>query len=222
MDLELLNIAIALDEQEDDEPRDLTKCQNCGSSEFIEIDYERICESCHAIDPHYAVFATSPGYSTYQQRYAYSCTNYFIKAIQRYQGKQNCTIPDVVYENLKDVEPTRENILRALKEFKLTRHYKNAHRIYHDLTGKFIDDIEHLERQLLSDYNDFIRVYHTLGIDRKNFLNVQYVLYHLLRRHGHPCDARNFSLPRTDACKAFHNEIFTRVFHELGWEFITT
>ena len=44
---------------------DHTKCHNCGGSDFIEIDYERICEEYQAIDPRYAVFTTEnhQGYS---------------------------------------------------------------------------------------------------------------------------------------------------------------
>ena len=37
---------------------DHTKCHNCGGSDFIEIDYQRICEECKVIDPRYAVFTT--------------------------------------------------------------------------------------------------------------------------------------------------------------------
>ena len=50
-------------------------------------------------------------------------------------------------------------------------------------------------------------------------LNVQYVLYQLLRRRGHPCDEKNFSLPKTEKCKAFYEQVCHKIFKSLGWKF---
>ena len=57
MDEELLAFAYSKEqEQEHEQTMDYSQCFNCGGSDFIEIDYERICEECQAIDPRYAVF----------------------------------------------------------------------------------------------------------------------------------------------------------------------
>ena len=82
-----------------------------------------------------------------------------------------------------------------------------------------IDVIGYLEHKLICDYREFIVAYRDLQLDRKNSLNVQYVLYQLLRRHGHPCNAENFSLPKTEKCKAFHDEVCKEIFSKLGWKF---
>ena len=175
MDLTLLALA-----QEQEQTMDYSRCFNCDRSDFIEIDYQRICEECQAIDPRYAVFATEnqQGYSCYK-RQNYSCMDNFKKSIQCYQGLQKCHIPDSIYDALTDSEITRAGILKCLKELRYGKLYKDAHYIYYDLTGKLIDDIGYLEHKLIKDYREFILAYRELQLDRKNSLNVQYVLYQM-------------------------------------------
>ena len=80
MNEELLAFAYS---QEQEQTMDYSRCFNCGGYDFIEIDFERICEECQAIDPRYAVFATeNPCY----KRQNYSCMDNFKKSIQCYQG----------------------------------------------------------------------------------------------------------------------------------------
>ena len=98
---------------------------------------------------------------------------------------------------------------------KQKRHYKDAHRIYHDLTGKRIDSIEHLEVALINDFRSFRNVYDTIEVNKKNFLNVQYVLFNLLKKLGHPCDKKNFNLPKGDVSRRFHDMICKKVFDKL-------
>ena len=219
MNEELLAFAYSK-EQEQEQTMDYNQCFNCGGTEFIEIDYQRICEDCQAINPRYAVF-TSENHQSYScyKRQNYTCMDNFKKSIQQYQGIQKCKIPDSIYDALKDTEITRAGILKCLKELKYGKHYKNAHYIYYDLAGKMIDDIGYLEHKLICDYREFIVAYRDLQLDRKNSLNVQYVLYQLLRRHGHPCEVQNFSLPKTKRCKAFHDEVCKEIFSKLGWKF---
>ena len=203
MNEELLAFAYS---QEQEQTMDYSQCFNCGGSDFIETNYQRICEECQVIDPRYAVFTTEnlQGYSCYKGQ-DYTCMGNFKKSIQCYQGLQKCHIPDSIYDALKDTEITRAGILKCLKELKYGKHYKNAHYIYYDLTGKLIDDIGYLEHHLIKDYREFIVAYRELQLDRKNSPNVQYVLYQLLRRRGHPCDAENSSYPRQGGVKLFMN-----------------
>ena len=68
---------------------------------------------------------------------------------------------------LENTEITRANILQCLKELKYRKHYKNAHYIYYNLTGKMIDDIGYLEHKLIWDCREFIVAYSDLHPDRK-------------------------------------------------------
>ena len=221
MDKLLLAYAQALDEREP--PKDLTKCCNCGSFDFVTVNYKRSCTVCWVIDPHYKPLRFED-YSNYTQRSTNSYTplNNFLKCMQQYQGNQITIIPDQVYEALQDTEITRVSILECLKKLKLTKYYKDTHLIYFDLTGNKVDNIDYLEQALVLDCKKFIQCYNTLGIDRTSFLSVQYVLYQLLRRRGHPCTMENFNLPKTKRSKKFHDRVCQRVFDELGWEFNTT
>jgi len=83
------------------------------------------------------------------------------------------------------------------------------------LTGHLIDDISYIEDDLINDFKLFMNAYYKLKIKRKNFLNMQYILYQLLKRRGHPCDMQNFTLPKTEGCKLFHDEICQKVFDDL-------
>jgi hypothetical protein len=200
---------------------DSNKCSNCGGVELEVEGVEKACIECGAIDSHYAVFMTEDFRSCLNHsRYVYTRASYFKKWIQRYQGTQNCNIPDNVYDKLNNAEITRTIIIKCLKDLNYNKHYKNTHKIYYELTGKMIDDIEYLEYDLVNDYREFTRVYKTLKVDRKNFINVQYILYHLLKRRGHSCDVENFSLPKTKGSRIIHDELCKKVFETLGWEFI--
>ena len=199
---------------------DPNKCRNCGGTDLEQENYGRVCFDCAAVDETYKVliFENQQNYSS--RKYTYNRTDYFQKCVEEYQGKQNCNVSEELLEKIRvniKGEITRTRILLLLKEFKFTKHYKNVHRIFTDLTGELFDDIEYLHDDLLSDYKKFKNMYYTLNMRRKNFLNVQYILYHLLKRRGHPCNAENFILPKTEKSRVFHEEVCQMVFNKLGW-----
>ena len=55
--------------------------------------------------------------------------------------------------------------------------------------------------------------------DRKNFINTQYVLFQLLRRHKYMCKKQDFNILKTIDRKSFHDDICKELFEELGWNF---
>ena len=59
----------------------------------------------------------------------------------------------------------------------------------------------------------------TMNINRKNFINTQYVLYQLLLRHKHSCKKEDFIILKTIDRKYFHDEICKSLFEHLGWNF---
>lgn len=124
---------------------------------------------------------------------------------------------------------TRNHILMFLKELKYTKHYENVNLIYFTLTNKRVDDISHLEEQLIEDFKDLVALYDELHgkdkkeeLDRKNFMNVQYLLFQLLRRHNHPCKIEDFTILKTIDRKLFHDTICKNLFNKLGWKFTPT
>ncbi len=177
-------------------------------------------------------------------KYTYDRRLHFKECMNQFQGKQNSTIKPVVYEKLieqlvlhgivssdesipkqerfKNV--TKSQIILFLKEIHCSHHYEDLNLIYHQITGKKLEDITHLEKVLLEDFDILSKLYDeeyikTKKITRKNFINTQYVLYQLLRRHKYPCKKTDFTFLKTLERKSFHDEVCSHLFKILGWNF---
>ena len=207
MDRELLNKALELGAVEVEPKRG---CINCGANDFVVFNYEKICTRCDVIDSSYHQFPCTD--YTCHIKITYSRVDRFKKTLQQYQGNQITNIPDKVYDTLQNIVISRESILKCLKKLKLTKYYKDTHRIYFDLTGEKVDNIEHLEHKLVQEYRLFIDAYYKLEFDRKNFPSVEYVLYRMLIRYGHPCIESNFNLPKTEKSRLFHEQLCDKIF----------
>jgi hypothetical protein len=177
-------------------------------------------------------------------KFVYNRVLHFQDCIKQFQGKQNCKIPDSLYKELDNKfktyrlildsencyvrysKITKQHILMFLKELKYVKHYENINFIYYTLTNKRTDDISHLEHKLIEDFKELVILYDNLHskdqeeeLDRKNFMNVQYLLFQLLRRHSYPCKIEDFSILKTTDRKLFHDKICSNLFKKLGWTF---
>jgi hypothetical protein len=171
-------------------------------------------------------------------KYTYDRKVHFRDCINQYQGKQNSTIQQKIYDELEvqfrqhyllhDEESTKElkfrditknHILIFLKELGYSKHYENVHLIHYNFTNIKPDDISYLEEQLLDDFDVLTDLYDKRFkyINRKNFINTQYVLFQLLCRHRHSCKKEEFIILKTIDRKFFHDEICKELFEELGW-----
>ncbi len=169
-------------------------------------------------------------------KYTYDRKVHFKDCINQYQGKQNTNINPRIYDELEEqlvnhqiIEPankkdkygnpisqskrfkivTRAHILFFLKELGYTKHYEDTILIHYTLTGKRPDNIEHLEEKLMADFDKLTEQYDLLfkDIERKNFINTQYVLFQLLRKHGYNCNKDDFAVLKTTERKACHDDI---------------
>ena len=98
----------------------------------------------------------------------------------------------------------------------------NENALLRRLNPKVLDDISHLETDLLDDFKAFSKEYDILARNdssRKKFLYSQFVLFHILRKRGYDCRPKNFTMIRTDDRKRAHNEICRLIFERPGWEF---
>ena len=138
------------------------------------------------------------------------------------------------YENV-----TRVMVLDILKELEskdIKKFYDDIVLIHHTLTGQPCDNIEYLEDSLLDDFDKLTETYDTLYTNkeesdgecskkiaktskRKNFINAQFVLYQLLKKHGHPCNEMDFLTLKTSERKRFHHTICKELFSILGWKY---
>jgi hypothetical protein len=232
-------------------------CENTDEDKFEIDDFNRkTCLNCST--QQYAI-ETGITHRDYTRvnivgKFIYNRVLHFQDCIKQYQGKQNCKIPDKLYQELDskfiayrllipgandDGSPipnhvryskiTRNHIMMFLKELKYTKHYENVNLIYFTLTNKRVDDISHLENRLIDDFKELVSLYDDIHgkdkpdeLDRKNFMNVQYLLFQLLRRHGHPCKIENFTILKTVDRKLFHDTICKNLFDKLGWKFTPT
>ena len=218
-------------------------CPNCSNKkEFDIIDGNTyICTKCYARQ---TVMKHNSSYTDIDRvniscKYTYDRKVHFRDCINQYQGKQNSTIHQKIYDDLeiqferhhllnggketvkeirfKDI--TKNHVLIFLKELGYSKHYENVHLIHYNFTDIKPDDISYLEEQLLDDFDVLTDLYDKKfkHINRKNFINTQYVLFQLLRRHRHPCKKEEFIILKTIDRKFFHDEICKDLFEELGW-----
>jgi hypothetical protein len=220
-------------------------CNNCGNKkDFDAVDSNvYICSHCSAQQ---VILKNISSYRDIDRvnissKYLYDRKIHFRDSINQYQGKQNSTIETRVYEELeKQFELhhllvgdkttnkkirfkniTKEHINMFLKELDYTKHYENVNLIHYNMTGVKPDDIGYLEDKLMDDFDVIIALYDKIfkNINRKNFINTQYILRQLLIRHKHPCKNDDFTILKTIDRKTFHDEIFQRLASELGWNF---
>jgi hypothetical protein len=220
-------------------------CPTCGNKkDFDIVDY--ITYTCNKCYTQQTIMKHVSSYNDIDRinissKYMYDRKVHFRDCIKQYQGKQNSTIPDKVYRELRDQlklhhlineneeddinkfsKVTKNHILLFLKELDYSTHYENVHLIHYTFTGIRPDDISYLEEKLLDDFDALTDLYDKKfkHITRKNFINTQYVLYQLLQRHKHKCKKEEFIILKTIDRKFFHDEVCKTLFEELGWNHV--
>ena len=218
-------------------------CQNETDASFSIYDNHYVCETCGLVTEttqHHISYKDIDRVNI-SSKYTYDRRTHFRDCINQFQGKQNASIDPKVYEDLctqfvahgliptnyKELPNevafesiTKEHIMLFLKDTKHTKHYEDTVLIHTTLTHRSPPDISHLENQLIQDFDTLTDIYdktykHTN--DRKNFINTQYVLYQLLRRHKFPCKKEDFNILKTIDRKYFHDTICAELFQQLGW-----
>lgn len=223
-------------------------CSHCNSQEFI-INFDQnleICETCGKQEEksYKSISFKDITRINLSNKYNYERRVHFKDCINQYQGKQNSTISDEVYRVLEEQfelhgllkgnsntakkirfeNITKENVLLFLKETNHSKHYEDVVLIYHKMTGKPVDDISAIEQQLMEDFDKISSLYDkkfkfTGKIERKSFINTQYVLFQLLRRHKYPCKKEDFNMLKTLDRKSFHDDIVRELFESLNFNF---
>ena len=85
-----------------------------------------------------------------------------------------------------------------------------------------VDDISHLEEDLINDFKSFSREYDSLvkeGMVSRKFMYLQSVLYHLLKRRGHSFNMENSTMIKNKKTMKKYNDICRLIFERLGWKF---
>lgn len=212
---------------------ELIYCENCENiNDFIKDNDTYICNKCFA-EVIKMTYYNNKSF-TNNSKCNYDRISHFKECLKQYQGKQNTFINPVIYSDLekalemndilvksldkrerfKNVKKT--HIMYFLKELGYTKHYDDYILIHKNLTGQDTNDISHLEQQLISDFEKISDKYSQLySNERKNFINIQFILYKLLQKHNFPFDNEDF-LSVIDR-KMEREGICNDIFEELGW-----
>jgi hypothetical protein len=215
-------------------------CRDCGNQ-------REVCSSSHTSKDPVRVNTTLR--YTYKRRSHFrDCVNQYqgkqnttippdlLETLKRYADMYNLNT-DGNYSAV-----TKEHILMFLKDSDNTKYYEDVNLVYRLLTGNPVDDISYLEDAILRDFDilsdlydkkfkPFVKEAHggtpayddrntfDANISRKSFINKHYILFQLLRRHGHPCKSDDFNILKTVDRKSLHEDILSKLFDELGWNF---
>ena len=220
-------------------------CENCKSSKLILSEsIFFICLDCGTEKDSYINTLSYKDISRTNilQKYTYERRTHFRDCINQFQGKQNCKIDKSIYDNIEDQlekhgllvgdkdtkkeirfsKIKKTHIMMFLKELNYDKQYENANYIYSYMTGVKCPDISQLEEQLMSDFDMLVNLYikkfkFQKKIDRKSFMNINYVFFQLLNKNKYPCNKDDFNILKTIDRKAFHDDVFKELFEELGW-----
>lgn len=223
---------------------DQVKCTNCSNKKLFDIILECNVYICNVCSAQQTILKNTTSYNDVNRinissKYSYDRKIHFKDTINQYQGTQNCTVDQKVYDELDTqfklhhlIEPnetgvkrykriTKTHVAMFLKELNMSKHYENINLIHYNITGVPPDDISHLKDKLLEDFDAFTAVYDRLfdTINRKSFINAHFILYKFLQRHKHPCYEEDFATLKTFDIKAFHDDVFRDICYELEWKF---
>lgn len=117
---------------------------------------------------------------------------------------------------------TLSGIRTYLQKNKRTKLYSSINYIYHRLICKPPPNYGLVALQMLDEHIQIVAIWDRyrsrLWPRRRNFLNISFVLYCLLRRHSLPADTEMISV-RSAAKIRQHNQIMAAIFRRLGWSF---
>ena len=165
------------------------------------------------------------------KRETYSRLEHFEDCVRAYQGRNKLRMSDKDVEQIEDYFEesydnrstiTRTDLERVCKVLGKKSIRGNENALLMRINPSALDDISHLEKDLMIDFKAFSKEYDSLvrdGLVGKKFIYSQSVLFHLLRRRGHNYKSENFTMVKTKDVRKNHNDICGLVFERLGWEF---
>lgn len=215
-------------------------CENCGNSSlFMKESDIIICKVC--FNEVIRLVFNNCSYSMVGGKCHYDRLTHFKECIKQYQCKQNTFINPEVYskidkalitsgiidDNVKEKSKrykkvTKSHISYFLKELGFSKYYDDYNLIYCTMTGTKPKDISHLENKLYEDFTKISEAYSVIMNDneRKNFINIQFILYKLLLRHKEKISIEDFGAVKSQDKKMDREKLCKEIFVHLGWEYI--
>ena len=213
---------------------DAGMCPACNQSMVVTPD----CMSCPDCGLSVDVIESSFRTCTYREHrpvpfFTYKRINHFNEWLQRFQGKDRATIPDSVFERVRDEmkrmrvpekHMTQVRLRAMLKKLGLNKYYEHVPRIFHAITGEPLPQLSLGEEEKLR--NMFMKMQEPFAracpSDRKNFLSYSFVLLKLaqLLQLDDILDA--FSLLKSKEKLYVQEKVWKSICEQLGWKYIRT
>lgn len=217
------------------------KCEECSNTDHFNRDIDSVtCAKCGYEVTQFLETYKSGSVRNSSCNSVYNRTMHFRDCLYQYQGIHNPIMSPGVYTALTQAmrecnvmgnsgdriadgaNITKGVVLYFLKLLNFTRHYDDAVYIHHAITGQKPDNVQHLEVQLIHDFSILSKKYDELYAGRKerrSFINMQIILYQLLRRHNHPCKLEDFASIKSLEQRARRDELYKSLFEALGWKY---
>jgi hypothetical protein len=190
-------------------------------------------------DPQSSIVYTDNNRVNLNVKYKYEKKCHFRDTLNQFQGLQNKPIPVAVINDLKDMidkhglcnqeetealkrysRVTIDHIRLFLTETGHNKYYEDLQLIYSKISGKKCPDISRYEKQLYDDFDELVEAFLSLpDTNRKNFLNVHYVLRQLLKRRGYKVGENHLSNLKTPSRMREHDDIYQKCCEKLHWNF---
>ena len=203
---------------------DINKCSNCKS----ELMGATTCGSCYYDDKRFSNSYADMTRTNFNSKYLYLRKQHFYEGFVQFQGKNPIKIDkDVlarlktIYANNAGVTITKYDILKWLKDMNASKYYECIHLLYSILTNIPCPNLDSLETRVLVDFDTFLAEYTKVLANsmRKNFINVQFILFQLLSRYHFQCKQEDFILPRTIEIKKIYDRLCGEIFKNLCWNY---
>lgn len=221
----------------------IVKCKDCGNMDDITSENGILYTcSCGSI---ISYLDQSPIYSDTERinvssRFHYTCKQYFITAINNYEGVENVTIGNNIIPcildqmNLLDITKeklTKDQLYMILKENGMSNMYEHINLLYSMITGKACPNITRYRQDLYKRIDEMQSVYMDVKEeDRTNSLHVIFKLYKCLQIVGYnKCTMNDFYILSTPSKLEEHEEKWKEMIEVLkvrypnrGWRYIPT
>ena len=161
------------------------------------------------------------------KREIYSRLDHFEDCIMAYQGKNRISmsnkdieeIENYIKENYDENEViTRSDLEKVCKVLGKKSIKGNENALLVRINPSVLDDISHLEEDIINDFKSFSKEYDVLarnGLFGKKFVYSQLVLFHLLRRKGHDYKSENFTMIKNKKTLKKYNDHYIFIISQL-------
>ena len=207
----------------------------CGG-EMVAIDAEgvRTCRMCGISKPYMSendrlTYKEPPKEVTF---YSYQRINHFREILAQFQGQESTTVPDEVYETIKQqLKKERRHAKNLnvserkelLKKLGYNKYYEHIAYIWNKLGVKPPIVPPTLQQQLISLFCNVEKCYAIhCPHDRVNFLHYYYVLYKLFELLGETKYLSEIIMLKDPARTAEQDVTWQKICSEHGWPFIVT